>query len=104
MTQCGHHWLRQTDKSADRPEWACSKCGEYHFGKLPKNTLARAAGMLCGNPKFQTWVGVNDAHKAADYLRKYCGIDSRSQLDTDERAAKLFHQLRRQFLAHQYGE
>lgn len=63
------------------------------------------AGMLSRNQKFQTWasykVGATSGPSeivAADYIRSYCGIDSRSELATNHAARGLFERLEAEFL------
>lgn len=58
---------------------------------------ARQAGIMCGNPKFQAWLGANDADEAAANLRRMCGVKSRHELDKCPAAARRFHELRRRF-------
>ncbi|CAM4079494.1 hypothetical protein BOTU111921_10510 [Bordetella tumbae] len=70
--------------------------------------LARVAGQLCANKRFQEWViaragavphGVATSEYAADYIRRACGILSRSELDHNAQAAALFHdRIRKPFL------
>lgn len=55
--------------------------------------LARLAGQLCQNPQFQEWCEVESADAAAEWVRRTCGIESRSELDHDTGAANKFHQL-----------
>lgn len=62
---------------------------------------SRQAGIMCGNPKFQAWLGVDDANEAAASLRRMCGVKSRRELDECPAAAKRFHELRKAFA---YGE
>lgn len=62
---------------------------------------ARQAAIMCGNPKFQAYLGVNGADEAAAILRRMCGVKSRSELDECPAAARRFHDLRQQFA---YGE
>ncbi|WP_323021215.1 hypothetical protein [Pararhodobacter sp.] len=67
--------------------------------------LARAAGILCNDARFQRFVaqridlptGQATASAAAEYLRRQCRIDSRRQLDTDPAAASRFAALRTDF-------
>lgn len=69
--------------------------------------LARLAGMLCANPKFQEWAcgsGVKSGERAAAWVRDICGIESRADLDHNEAAAETFHKdIRLPFLAWQGG-
>lgn len=65
---------------------------------MTKHTLARAAAMMCANPEFQKWMGCSTKDETAEAVRVYCGVDSRSQLDTNAGAAEMFHTLRKQFI------
>lgn len=56
-------------------------------------TLAKLAGQLCNNPEFIAFVNVSTPEEAAESIRIHCNIDSRSQLDHDEKAAKTFHEI-----------
>ena len=67
--------------------------------------LAKLAGRFCQNQEF--WLFLTDVHAAhahtaddaALFIRQFCGIKSRSELDHDERAALLFDEhFRRAFL------
>lgn len=60
-------------------------------------SLAFTAAVLCSNPRFQAYLGVDGAAAAADHVRRVCGVSSRRELDSDARAAERFHQLRRGF-------
>lgn len=66
--------------------------------------LARLAGMFCANPRFVEWAQVENGDRAAEYIRAICRIESRAQLDHDNRAANVFHHhIRLPFLAWQEG-
>lgn len=58
--------------------------------------LAKAAGMMCAETGFRTFLKtekdtrVADADEAANWLREYCGVTSRAMLDHDEAAAAKF--------------
>ena len=65
---------------------------------------AQQAGIRCGEPAFQGWIqqsvgceyGRNDLDeddKAAWAVRGYCGVSSRSYLDSDEQAGRLWDAL-----------
>ncbi|RWA55301.1 hypothetical protein AU476_07260 [Cupriavidus sp. UYMSc13B] len=66
-------------------------------------TLARTAGILCGNPTFRRFLAerfpaewrdfgdLEDVDRAAAVVRTVCEIKSRSELDRDSTAARLFH-------------
>lgn len=64
---------------------------------MSQQSLARVAGMLCGNPEFQTHLGATCAESAAAALRRQCGVASRRELDRNPEAARKFHEIRRQF-------
>lgn len=53
--------------------------------------LARLAGMFCQQPKFWQFAGVEGAEEAAEWIRVKCMVDSRSELDHSESAARIFH-------------
>jgi len=59
--------------------------------------LSKEAAMLCRNPVFLRWLVLNDPENttcseadAADQIRDQCGIESRAELDADERAGAYF--------------
>lgn len=52
--------------------------------------LARLAAMLGANPKFQTWIGLNEAG-CREFILRECGISSRAELDHNAAAAEAFH-------------
>src|SRR5271166_1040039 len=51
----------------------------------PKRAVARA-GMLESNRRFWSWAGVSSTIDAADYIRRACGVSSRSAIETDPNA------------------
>lgn len=53
--------------------------------------LARLAGMFCQQPRFWQFAGVSSPEEAAEWIRIKCMIDSRSELDHSESAARIFH-------------
>lgn len=60
-------------------------------------SLATTAALLCANPRFQAFIGVDSTEAAADHVRRVCGVSSRRELDTDVKAAQRFHELRQRF-------
>jgi len=56
--------------------------------------LAQQAGIMCGEGAFRQWVEANDAEEAAQYIRNYCGVTTRRQLDHDDIAARKFLELK----------
>lgn len=74
------------------------------YEKPKGGDLARLAGMFCANPRFVEWAQVENGDRAAEYIRAICRIESRAQLDHDNRAANVFHHhIRLPFLAWQEG-
>jgi len=65
---------------------------------MTQQSLAKLAGMLCGNPRFQAHIGVTNAQDAAAAVRRQCGVASRRELDEKPEAARKFHELRRAFV------
>ena len=70
--------------------------------------LAQNAARLCREPAFRLYVG-GKLHgmyleatetAAAEYLREYCGITSRAELDHNPEAAERFEQLKKAY----YGD
>ena len=59
------------------------------------------AALMGQNPAFQRYLGADSEQAAAQVLRERCEIKSRSELDTDPRAAARFHAIRKAFA---YGE
>jgi len=64
----------------------------------------RIAGMLCRDPKFWTFlydddqIFIKDHENAAEWVRNYLNVPSRSDLKTNVEAQKLLDQLYRKFL------
>lgn len=66
-------------------------------------SLARLAGHLCNDPEFQQFVSVtykvtlfagSYAEDCAQWLRDYCGVSSRAEIDGDQEATEAFHRVR----------
>lgn len=78
-------------------------------GRSPKesNALARSAVLICKEPVFQEFVGQalgwhpseaqTREEQAADYVREYCRIESRSELDKSPTAAAMFGRLMEEY-------
>jgi hypothetical protein len=74
-------------------------------------TLAQSAGMLCDTDLFQTYVvsktdpeaGLSRNQWAADYIRQFCRVNSRADLDHSPTAKQLFGQLMADYRAWQQG-
>ncbi|MNK69782.1 hypothetical protein D3C87_891780 [compost metagenome] len=63
-------------------------------------TNARLAGCLCRNPAFQAFCSARSADEAAEFIRRVCHVGSRAELDHDQQAANLFHELVRKPFAY----
>jgi hypothetical protein len=68
--------------------------------------LVASAGMLCKNERFINWlhkngkIDVKDETKAEEFVRSYCGIKSRADLNTNYEARERFKKLRELFKDH----
>lgn len=68
------------------------------------NSAVAQSNLLCREPQFQEWlVGVGLASvvgegEAAEAVRRYCGIESRSALASNEQALRLWKKLRTDFM------
>ncbi len=49
-------------------------------------TPTQMAGILCNDPLFWKYLGVNDREEAAASVRKRCGVNSRRDITLDNRA------------------
>ena len=58
------------------------------------------AVQLCKNPDFLAFCSARSADEAADYIRRVCHVGSRAELDHDQQAANLFHELVRKPFAY----
>ena len=69
------------------------------------NPIARRAAMLCNDARFQRFAaeregfdgGQFSSEASAEFLRRWCRIDSRRDLDTSPAAARRFDTLRTEF-------
>lgn len=75
--------------------------------KAPIGPLCRLAVQFCADPMFIRWTAktLDDAFGACEetakqFILETCGIESRKELDTDDRAARIFHnRIRLPFMA-----
>jgi hypothetical protein len=67
-------------------------------GRDQRGPLCKEACDLCAMPDFQKWCSAYDEALAKAYVLRNCGINSRKELDSDERAAERFREMRRDFL------
>lgn len=74
-----------------------------------RGKLVTSAGALCRHPKFQDWLYQNGVvfekseESAAVFVRDYCGVASRSELEGNQQAAEKFMRLRDEFSAFMQG-
>jgi hypothetical protein len=63
--------------------------------------LAQRAGILCNDPAFRKFIAANLKidRDPADYIRWFCGVNSRAQLDHNEYAANAFFDLEGRYKA-----
>lgn len=93
----GHDSERQPQPTGQRRRPASAA---RRTGGTTIQSLAQLAGALSNNTNFQRWCGAADADEAAAWIRAACGVTSRSELDTNPEAARLFHdRVRRPFAA-----
>lgn len=75
---------------------------KQHFDDMP---LAQQAGILCNDARFQTFAARRSgaptdqlcASAAAEYLRRFCWVKSRRDLNTNQTAQNQFQRLRTEF-------
>ncbi len=51
------------------------------------------AALLCKNPNFWKFTGSENEQETIDRVRRRCGVDSRSELGSDEKARRRFHEM-----------
>lgn len=62
------------------------------------------AGIRCADPLFREWVSSLaggapvSVEDAAEFVRIFCIVASRRDLDTDQAAAERFHDMRRRYI------
>jgi hypothetical protein len=59
----------------------------------PYSNRVQKAAMLCKDPKFQDYLGVDNEDLAAEVLCKHCGIESRTELHGNAKAQQVFDAL-----------
>ena len=72
--------------------------GRRRFSELPRS---QQAGIRCDDPEFARWAIRNwgmEGDSAADVVRWRCQIASRAELDTNNRAARIWDEIDAQFL------
>lgn len=72
--------------------------------ELARQRRVQSAGMLCKNQMFWTFFAgvtgsqITSEEAAAQAMREYLGVNSRSELASNERAAMAFDALRKEFM------
>lgn len=72
---------RITNEAAQTPPKAELKGGE----------LARLAGIFCNDEHFKLWCILTHGKDALETIYELCGIQSRVELDHNDKAAEKFH-------------
>ena len=78
-----------TEEAARRPAKPRRPMSELGF--------VMQAGILCNDPKFQEFCGYDNDIDTASYVRKHCGIGSRSELATNESGQTRWGELRSEY-------
>jgi len=68
--------------------------------EIPKTEgekIISRAGILARNKNFQKYIGVEKEPDSAEYIRKYCNIQSRSELNGNDEAKEKFEQITKRF-------
>lgn len=60
----------------------------------PATKLSQIAGIICNEGAFQRFVGAKDEAEAAEYIRQHCEVKSRSDIDGNERAMRVFRDIK----------
>jgi hypothetical protein len=63
--------------------------------------FVKQAGIRCNDPQFQHWLAVRSAEAAADAVRKFCGVESRSALKRDTVPGAAWQRMDRDFRDYQ---
>lgn len=66
------------------------------FDELP---ISQQCALTCADVGFQRWLNVSDEKAAAERVRIICMVESRSELDRNESAARLWAQINQTFLS-----
>lgn len=59
--------------------------------KAEVGELCKWAAIRCTEPEFRRWCGVANEQDAAEFVRRVCHVESRTELDTNPEAAELLH-------------
>lgn len=93
--------VKQGKRSGQRMMAVFVLLGDDEKPEAPR--LSQTAAILCRDSQFWEWLsdtqwqGIESEEDAKQFLYKYLGVDSRSKLDTDDRAAQLFRVMEAKF-------
>lgn len=76
--------------AVDKPVTSEAVRGPRKWGELP---YVQRAGMLAQDNIFWKFARVKRESEAADYIRKHCGVNSRTEIDANPVAQDLFNEL-----------
>ena len=68
--------------------------GKRRFDEMPRS---QQAALLCADERFQDWMEAADEDQCATLVRLRCRVHSRAILDTDDKAAGLWLDLKQQY-------
>lgn len=73
--------------------------GEPQENTLKGGKLAQSAGIMCGEKAFQQYTETIGFDKPEDAIYEWCGVTSRTHLDHDDEAARLFKDMKASYEA-----
>lgn len=84
----------------NREQWVgVAPITEQAAARPPLQSKAQIAGKLCAGQNFKRYCEELGSNSPEEYIRSYCDIDSRKELDTDDVAAARFQEIRDNFSA-----
>jgi hypothetical protein len=86
-------------EAADRKNPTLSLVGKQRYaGADEMERAVTRSALLTKDPQFIAWAAVHDETEAVIYIRDRCGVQSRSEIATNEDAFQSFLRLEREFL------
>lgn len=95
----GHRFMAALVEIGDDEQPVQSDIGKTISEKPKGGELARLAGIWCNEPKFWRWVNasgftaIDNDMQAAAYIRSVCEVESRAELDNNDRAGMRFQEM-----------
>ena len=83
----------------NEPSTSTEGSGPPTAGPLKGGKLAQDAAIICATAEFQRFLGVATEEIAAEYVRVFCNVESRAELDHNPKAADRFASLMRSYRA-----